>query len=114
MKDKQYVTDINDTIQKVKEQYAVMVYNRQQLQNIALKDLQFTISDQLFQDVLLMEIRSKTNAYSSKKKKKKIQKKIKGKKKSYRTWRTKLVCQKKRIDCCRKKDSLVELRKRNI
>ena len=69
LKDKQYLTEINDAIKRVKEQYAVVVYGRQQLQNIALKDLQFTISDQLFLDVLSMEIRSKTIVYSLKKKK---------------------------------------------
>ena len=48
------------------------MYNcSQQLQNIALEDLQFTISDHLFLDVLLVEIRSKTIACSQKKKKKK-------------------------------------------
>lgn len=37
-----------------------MVYNtNRQLQIIALKDLHFTLSDQLFLNVLLMEIRNK-------------------------------------------------------
>lgn len=96
MNDKQFVTKINDAIKRVKEQYAVVVYDRQQLQNIAIKDLQFTISDQLFLDVLSMEIRSKTIVYSLKKKKDHMEKN-KHWKKRYSTGRTKLICQNKRL-----------------
>ena len=96
MKDKQYVTKINDAMKRVKEEYNNMVYDRQQLQNVALKDLQFTISDQSFLDVLSMEIRSKTIVYSLKKKKDHMEKN-KHWKKRYSTGRTKLICQNKRL-----------------
>ena len=42
--ERQYVTEINDTIQRVKEQYAVMVYNRQQLQHERTCSSQYQIS----------------------------------------------------------------------
>ena len=60
---------MNDTIEKVIQQYAALPYDRDNLSKISSKDIQFTISDQLFLDVLLMEIRSKTIAYASMKKK---------------------------------------------
>ena len=40
------------------------------MHNIPISDIQFTISDQLFLDVLLMTIRSKTIAYATMKKRK--------------------------------------------
>ena len=71
---------------------------------MALEDLQFTISDQLFLDVLLMEIRSKTIAYTSKKKK--YRKKSKGYKTRHRTWRTKPVPRRHRRNVTRNKNVL--------
>ena len=58
----------------------------QQLQNIALEDLQFTISDHLFLDVLLVEIRSKTIACSQKKKKKEKEQRLE---KEIQNWESK-------------------------
>ena len=60
---------MNDTIEKVIQQYAALPYDRNILSKTSSKDIQFTISDQLFLDVLLMEIRSKTIAYAPMKKK---------------------------------------------
>ena len=59
---------MNDTIEKVIQQYAALPYHRNNLSKTNSKDIQFTISDQLFLDVLLMEIRSKTIAYATMKK----------------------------------------------
>ena len=51
-------------------EYAVMLYDRKEMHNIPISDVQFTISDQLFLDVLLMKRRSKTIAYATMKKRK--------------------------------------------
>ena len=64
LRDRAYVNEIKNVIDRVKEQYALPV------ENIAIKDiphnnLTFTINDQLFFEVLLMEIRGKTISYSS-------------------------------------------------
>ena len=68
LRDKMFVEDINNTIKIIKEQYAIPVYNRDNLNKIPTSELQLSISDQLFLDVLLMEIRKKSMEYSSKKK----------------------------------------------
>ena len=60
---------MNDTIEKVIQQYAALPYDRDNLSKTSSKDIQFTISDQLFLDLLLMEIRSKTITYATLKKK---------------------------------------------
>ena len=67
--DSQFLTEINKVIKNVTDQYAILLYNRENLHKIPLDEIQFTISDQLFLDVLLMEIRGKTIAYSSHKNK---------------------------------------------
>jgi len=56
-----------------------LCYNnyRKQMHHIPISDIQFTISDQLFLDVLLMKIRSKTIAYARMKRKRKKQRKTK-------------------------------------
>ena len=69
LKDHRYVAEINDTIERIISQYAVTPYDRANLENIETEDLQFQISDQLILDVLLMEIRNKSIAYSTMKKK---------------------------------------------
>ena len=69
LKDSEFVQEVNDTIEKVIQQYAALPYDRDNLSKTSSKDVQFTISDQLFLDVLLMEIRSKTIAYATMKKK---------------------------------------------
>ena len=69
LKDSEFVQEVNDTIEKVIQQYAALPYDRNILSKTSSKDIQFTISDQLFLDVLLMEIRSKTISYATMKKK---------------------------------------------
>ncbi|WP_419612192.1 hypothetical protein, partial [Thiolapillus sp.] len=68
LKDKTFVNEINDVIKTVIEEYAVLPYSREQLPFIPKLDVQFVISDQLFLDVLLMKIRSKTISYATMKK----------------------------------------------
>ena len=68
LKDSKFVQEVNDTIEKVIEQYAALSYDRICFLNSS-KDIQFTISDQLFLDEIIMEIRSKTIAYATMKKK---------------------------------------------
>ena len=60
-----YVGAIKSKIMEVKCQYALPVYNSDNLNNIPDNELQFTINDQLFLDTLLMELRGKSMPYSS-------------------------------------------------
>ena len=64
LKDKLFANEINDVIRTVIEEYAA----REQLPFIPKCGIQFVISDQLFLDVLLMKIRSKTISYATMKK----------------------------------------------
>jgi len=57
-------------INNIKGQYALPIYNFENLDLIPLEEIIFTISDQLFFETLLMEIRGKNIAYSSFKKRK--------------------------------------------
>ena len=68
LKDKLFAEEINDVIKAVVEEYAALPYIREQLSKIPKCDIQFVISDQLFLDVLLMKIRSKTISYAAMKK----------------------------------------------
>ena len=63
--DKEYLKIINTHIIETKKQYAVPIYNLDEIENIPDSDIQFTINDQLFLDVLLMELRDKAISYSS-------------------------------------------------
>ena len=65
LKDIDYVTSINKTIDEIKLQYSLPVYNIDQINEINNEDIQFIINDQLFLETLLMEIRGKTISYSS-------------------------------------------------
>ena len=64
-----YVNAINDTIDEIKKQYSLPVNKPENVLNIPENEIQFSITDQLFLDVLLMEIRGKTISYSAYKKK---------------------------------------------
>ena len=66
--DKNYIEVVKKVITNVKRQYALPVYNQDNLNEIDNMELQFDINDQLFFEVLLMEIRGKTISYSSHKK----------------------------------------------
>ena len=69
LKDKAYVKAIKELIEHIKNQYSVILYEPEEIKNIPAKDVQFNISDQLFFETLLMEIRGKTISYASYKKK---------------------------------------------
>ena len=68
LKDKLFANEINYVIRTVIEEYAALPYSREQLPFIPKCGIQFVISDQLFLDVLLMKIRSKTISYATMKK----------------------------------------------
>lgn len=74
LKDKSFVTEIKTVIYNLKKEYALPVYNFDNIDNISDNDLQFTISDQLFFEMLLLKIREKTISYSCYKKKADLQK----------------------------------------
>ena len=69
LKDIEYVKTIKECINRVKEQYLIPIYDIQFLLKNDLNDVQFTISDQLLLETLLIEIRGKTISYSAYKKK---------------------------------------------
>jgi exonuclease III len=70
LKDKEYLEEINNVITSVKTEYAAFLYNPNAINSISNNEIQFTISDQLFLDTLLMKIRDKTISYATAKKKK--------------------------------------------
>ena len=61
----EYLKTINKKILDVKKQYALPVYNIDELDNIPNTEIQFNINDQLFLDVLLMELRGQSISYAS-------------------------------------------------
>ena len=69
LRDTAYVNIVKETIRDVKEQYAAFPYARESINELITEDIQLTISDQLFLDVLIMEIRAKTITYGIRKKK---------------------------------------------
>ena len=74
LKDKEYVKQIKQVFSAVKAQYALPIYNDENVHNVPNKEIVFVINDQLFFETLLMEARGKTIAYASYKKKKEIEK----------------------------------------
>lgn len=68
LEDKNYIQIVHDTIKRIKYQYMPLVYNDTKLNEI--DNFSSSINDQLFLEVLLMEIRSSTLAYSNQRKKK--------------------------------------------
>ena len=72
LSDINYLNIINEKIIEIKTQYAIPIYNIDNINNIPTADIKFTNNDQLFLDTLLMEIRGKTISYSCYKKKKLI------------------------------------------
>ena len=63
--DPDYLKQINKKIDDIKLQYAIPVYNREQINDIPNEELQLVINDQLFLDTLLMEIRGECISYAS-------------------------------------------------
>ena len=65
LKDATYVDQVKTVIKKVVEKYAARPYLHSNLGDIHAKDIHFIINDQLFFEMLLMEIRSKTISYAA-------------------------------------------------
>ena len=70
LKNEQYIKEIKEVILNVKKQYAASPYNLENIQNINDSSFQTTINPQLFFEMLLIEIRSKTISFSTALKKK--------------------------------------------
>lgn len=68
LKDPNYIQIVKDKIKEVKERYAAIPYNLDVIEQIPIEDIMFQIDDQLFFEVLMMEIRGITISYSSRKK----------------------------------------------
>ena len=62
---------MNTKIIEIKQQYILSVYDINQAENIPDKEIQFTINDQLFLKVLLMELRGQSISNTSYKNKQK-------------------------------------------
>lgn len=69
LRDKVFADLVKETILDVKKQYAVPVYDRNNIHLINDDDLVLSIDDQLFFEMLLLEIRGKCISYGSYKKK---------------------------------------------
>jgi exonuclease III len=69
LKDPLFVDIVKKTITDIKKQYAARVYDLDNIDNIVNDELSLMIDDQLFFEVLLMELRSKCISYSVHKKK---------------------------------------------
>lgn len=69
LKDIEYAKLIKDCIQQIKEQFMIPVYNLECVRNSENCPIQLKVSDQLFLETLLIEIRGKTIPYSAFKKK---------------------------------------------
>ena len=69
LSDLKYLELINKTIDETIIQYALPVYNYDNLDLINKAEIQFTINDQLFLETLLIQIRGKTISYATHKKK---------------------------------------------
>lgn len=76
LSDIDYINTINNKIKQVKEQYALPVYNLENIDTIPNEEIQFIINDQLFLETLLMELRGTSISFSSYKKKQKDQKEM--------------------------------------
>ena len=67
--DSEYVKIVKDTINEVKKQYCSLVYDYNLINLVPNDELDLRIDDDIFMEMLLMQIRGKTIAYSSHKKK---------------------------------------------
>ena len=68
LKDNAYISEIKNVILDVKRDYAVHVYNHENIGCVPDGNLELFISDQQFFEMLLLKIREKTIYYSSLKK----------------------------------------------
>ena len=71
LRDMNYVTTVKTCILDIKKQYSLLVYNHEHLMNIPNEELELQISDQLFFEMLLLEIRGKSISYATHKNKEK-------------------------------------------
>ena len=67
--DKEYVNLVKCQIKETKMEYAALVYEVENINEVADAVIVFRIPDHLFLDTLLMNIRGKTISYSTHKKK---------------------------------------------
>ena len=74
--DKDYVTEIKSLINRIKGQYCSRVYNLDNIDIIPNDEISFTISDRLFLETLLLEIRGKSIAFATNKKRKENEKEL--------------------------------------
>ena len=68
--DKEYLKTVDKHNIETKKQYAISIYYLEEIDNIPnpeiqFAEIQFTVNDQLFLAVLLMEIRGKSSSHSS-------------------------------------------------
>ena len=72
LKNIHYVNEIKDSILSIKKQYAASPYNLENIDLIENEDFQTVLNPQLFFEILMLELRSKTIAFSSALKRKEI------------------------------------------
>ena len=60
-----YIQLVHETIEKIKLEYAVPIYNKNNIGNIDDNLVKFTISDRLFLEMLLLKIRQETIHFAS-------------------------------------------------
>lgn len=65
LNDIEYSKAIEKLITEIKLRYALPVYNAENINNIPNSEIEFIINDQLFLEVLLMEIRGETISYAT-------------------------------------------------
>ena len=71
LRSKEYADEIKNVIKSVKSQYAATPFNPEVVGDLDNREYQSTLDDQLFLEILLLEIRGKTIAFSSAKKREK-------------------------------------------
>lgn len=69
--DKQYIEKVKISIEETKQQYAAFPYEPDAIHTIKPEEIEFIIDDQIFFELLLLNIRGITIAYSSARKKEK-------------------------------------------
>ena len=67
--DTKYVNKVNEFILKFKKQHCLPIYNIENIDNIPDDEIQFILNDQMFLEMLLLELRGLTISYASFKKK---------------------------------------------
>lgn len=68
LKDREFVKEIKDLILEIKRQYGALVYCQESIGKIRNEELQLMIDDQLFFEMILLEIRGKSIVFSADKK----------------------------------------------